>query len=47
MYVIEDEKTLQDRYAHLQLRDTSDLRLSYLCHSAPGHGITGAPGQAN
>ena len=31
LWVIEDEQSLQERYALLQLRDTSELRLSVLC----------------
>lgn len=31
MYTIENEDRLSERYAHLQLRDTSDLRLDNLC----------------
>jgi len=34
-WVIEDEQSLQERYAHLQLRDTSELRLSVLCLQPP------------
>ena len=29
----EDEDELQDKYAHLQLRDTSELRLDMLCQA--------------
>ena len=31
LFVIHDEEALQQRYRHLQLRDTSELRLSNLC----------------
>lgn len=31
LYVVQDEDELKSRYAHIQLRDTSDLRLSNLC----------------
>lgn len=31
LYTIEDEQPLRARYAHLQLRDTSELRLDSLC----------------
>ncbi|MDX1460846.1 MAG: hypothetical protein R3348_07300 [Xanthomonadales bacterium] len=31
MYRIEDEQALEERYAHLQLRDTAELRLDSLC----------------
>ncbi|MGH8034440.1 MAG: hypothetical protein ACREO9_04385, partial [Lysobacterales bacterium] len=45
-YRIEDEEVLQNRYAHLQLRNTSDLRLDHLCIGVPGPDITGASGKA-
>jgi hypothetical protein len=35
VWAIEDEQPLQERYAHLQLRDTSELRLGVLCLQAP------------
>jgi len=35
-YDIEDEAPLHDRYADLQLRDTSELRLSHLCPAEVG-----------
>jgi len=44
-YVIEDEKELLNRYAHLQLRNTSDLRLDHLCAEIPGQDFTGVVGQ--
>ncbi len=31
LFVVHDEAELQDRYSHLQLRDTSELRLNNLC----------------
>jgi hypothetical protein len=31
LYAIENEEPLRERYAHLQLRDTSELRLDSLC----------------
>lgn len=31
LYAIENEQPLRERYAHLQLRDTSELRLDSLC----------------
>jgi len=31
LYTIEDEAVLQERYAHLELRDTRELRLDSLC----------------
>jgi hypothetical protein len=39
LWVIEDEQALQERYAHLQLRDTSELRLNVLCPQAPSPAI--------
>jgi hypothetical protein len=33
LFVIHDEAVLQDRYRQLQLRDTSELRLSSLCNA--------------
>jgi hypothetical protein len=40
-YAIADEDRLKSRYGHLQLRDTSELRLSELCEgSAAGGAIT-------
>jgi len=33
-YAIEDEEKLKTRYSHLQLRDTSELRLDNLCSAA-------------
>ena len=35
LWVSEDEKALQVRYSHLQLRDTSELRLNILCAEIP------------
>jgi hypothetical protein len=47
MFIIEDEQALQDRYAALQLRDTSDLRMDHLCHDIPGENLRGvAAGRA-
>jgi hypothetical protein len=31
LYVVEREEELKARYSHLQLRDTSELRLDQLC----------------
>ncbi len=45
-YVIENEKKLKKRYAKLQLRDTSELRLDHLCRHTPGPGSKGLAGQA-
>jgi hypothetical protein len=36
MYIIQNEDRLVRRYAHLELRDTSELRLSRLCPAALG-----------
>lgn len=45
-YVIEDEVGLRDRYADLQLRDTSELRLDQLCSAGDsGSIITEVAGQ--
>ena len=42
LYDVENEPALQARYAELQLRDTSELRLSNLCPAeAPEPGLTG------
>ena len=40
-YAIEDEDQLKDRYPHLQLRDTSDLRLDQLCLAQPEVSVSG------
>jgi hypothetical protein len=40
LYVIENEDMLKKRYAHLQLRDTSELRLSNLCPAPQGDSST-------
>ena len=43
MYRIEDEASLIERYSHLQLRDTSELRLDKLCpETVPAYSIMGA-----
>ena len=39
MFYIEDEDSLKERYAHLQLRDTSELRLDNLCTPAGSEGL--------
>lgn len=44
-YLIEDEEVLQVRYAYLELRDTSELRLDRLCVS-PAGGVTAPAGRA-
>ena len=42
LYAIENEGRLQERYQHIQLRDTSELRLSNLCEPAgAGYSVTG------
>lgn len=40
MYRFGDEHLLQDKYHHLQLRETSELRLGRLCPPASGGGST-------
>ena len=48
LYQVENEGQLKARYAQLQLRDTSELRLDQLCtESAPGGQLTGVAGQPN
>jgi hypothetical protein len=39
LFEIEDEEALKERYAHLQLRDTSELRLGNLCPAVEGDGL--------
>jgi hypothetical protein len=46
MYTIENEEILRERYKHLQLRDTSDLRLDHLCPGNPEYSISGVAGQS-
>ncbi|MFC1702395.1 hypothetical protein ACFL1J_06615, partial [Pseudomonadota bacterium] len=36
LFVVHDEEALKYRYRYLQLRDTSELRLSHLCISEGG-----------
>ena len=43
-YVIEGEEQLKTRYDHLQLRDTTDLRLDHLCTDNPAKPIKAAAG---
>lgn len=45
LWRIEGEDALKDRYAHLQLRDTSELRLDRLCTDSLG-GTLSAQGEA-
>ena len=47
MYSVQDEKSLTERYVHLQLRDQSDLRLDKLCLSGPPQATEGAIGQSH
>ncbi len=46
-YTIQDEERLKTRYAHLQLRDTSDLRLDRLCPGIPTNPLKAAAGLSN
>ncbi|MBT8058338.1 MAG: hypothetical protein KJO33_02010, partial [Gammaproteobacteria bacterium] len=47
-YDIENEAALKSRYAHIQLRETSDLRLSALCPAeAENRSVTEVAGQPN
>jgi hypothetical protein len=46
MYRIEDEASLRERYAHLQLRDTTELRLNNLCPPNSGYPVMGVAGQS-
>jgi hypothetical protein len=44
----EDEEVLKRRYEHLELRDTSDMRLSQLCLPAePGHTVSEVTAKPN
>jgi hypothetical protein len=46
-YGIIDEQPLQERYSHLQLRETSELRLGQLCLAEDsGYPVTGVAGQS-
>jgi hypothetical protein len=47
MYSIEDEARLVERYQHLELRDTSELRLDQLCRENPDLSVTGVAGQSH
>jgi hypothetical protein len=47
MYTIEDEEILASRYGHLQLRDTSELRLDRLCLTNPDYSGTGVAAQSH
>jgi hypothetical protein len=47
-FAIENEEYLKERYKNLQLRETSELRLSNLCLSPEkGHPVTAPAGQSN
>jgi len=47
-YEVENESVLNERYAHLQLRDTSELRLDHLCLAGEeGYPVTEVAGQPN
>lgn len=45
MYSVHDEDLLLQRYEHLQLRDTSQLRLDQLCQADSQEPVTGVAGQ--
>jgi hypothetical protein len=48
LYEIKDEELLKERYADLQLRETSELRLNNLCViEDEGHSVTGVAGASN
>ena len=48
LYEIQDEESLKLHYQHIQLRDTSELRLSNLCEpDDEGYSITGVAGQSD
>jgi len=48
LYQIEDEESLKERYGHLQLMDTSELRLNNLCSSPQeGYSVTAGSSQSN
>jgi hypothetical protein len=44
-YVIRDEEKLRKRYAPLQLRDTSELRLDHLCREEAAPAVRGVAGR--
>jgi hypothetical protein len=44
-YATENEEVLINRYGHLQLRHTSELRLDHLCAEVPRQEFTGVGGQ--
>lgn len=46
-YEIHNEEVLLDRYSHIQLRDTSELRLDHLCYNEDsGIPVTGVAGRS-
>ena len=45
-YGIEDEEPLRERYAHLQLRETSELRLDSLCADSEDYPVSGVAGRS-
>ena len=45
MYTVQEENLLQQRYGHLQLRDTSQLRLDQLCQADSHESVKGVAGQ--
>ena len=47
LYSISEEDSLRERYQHLQLRDTSELRLDTLCDSGGGSGSTEKQAEPN
>jgi len=47
-YEVRNEQQLVDRYSHLQLRDTSELRLDHLCiESETKYSVSGVAGRSN
>lgn len=47
IYEIQDEDSLRERYAHLQLRDTSELRLDRLClDEESDYSVSGVAGRS-
>jgi hypothetical protein len=47
VWAIADEEALKSRYAHLQLRDTSELRLDALCLDEIDYNFKGVAGQSH
>jgi len=47
MYTVEDEGRFTERYSHLQLRDTSELRLDHLCRANPDYSVSGVAGESH